>query len=147
MPTTTSLQRCLDIDAAAATAEITASLQSAVQGLKKRGAVIAMSGGIDSSVVAALCVRALTPGRVFGLLLPEADSSPDSARLAALLARQLGIDSTVEDIAPTLEALGCYERRDRAVRSIVPEYGPGWKFKIVLPNLVDGNQYSFFSLV
>lgn len=147
MASTRLSPQCLDIDPEAVTAEIAGRLRAAIQGMKKRGLVVAMSGGVDSSVVAALCVRALTPARVFGLLLPEADSSPESERLGALLARRLGIDFCVENIAPALAALGCYERRDRAVRSMVPEYGDGWKFKIVLPNLVEGEQYSFFSLV
>jgi NAD+ synthase len=98
-------------------------------------------------VVAALAVRALSPSRVFGLLMPEADSSPESTELGRLLAEQLGIQYAVEDISPTLEGLGCYRRRDEAIRKLVPSYGAGWKCKIVLPNLLDGKQYSLFSLV
>ena len=46
--------------------------------LSRRGLVVAMSGGIDSSVSAALSVRALGAERVYGLLLPERDSSGGS---------------------------------------------------------------------
>jgi NAD+ synthase len=138
----------LKTDPAAMAGEIQSHLQQAVSGvLKKRGVVIGISGGIDSSVVAALAVRALSPSRVFGLLMPEADSSPESTELGRLLAEQLGIQYAVEDISPTLEALGCYRRRDDAIRKLVPAYGAGWKCKIVLPNLLDGKQYSLFSLV
>lgn len=138
----------LVLDPAAATEEIQNHIRHSVQHvLRKRGVVVAMSGGIDSSAVAALCVRALSPARVFGLLMPETDSSPESTNLARKLAEQLGIRYTIEDISPTLNALGCYQRRDDAIRSVIPEYGPDWKSKIVLPNLVNGSQYSVFSVV
>lgn len=145
---TTVCTDCLAIDPATAVGEIQTNLQRSVQQvLKKRGVVVAMSGGIDSSVVAALCVEAFSPARVFGLMLPEADSSPDSTRLAVMLAEQLGIKYQIEDISPTLTALRCYERRDEAIRSVIPEYRADWKCKIVLPKLVSGSQYSFFSVV
>ena len=116
--------------------------------LRRRGFVVAMSGGIDSSVCAALAVRAVGPERVFGLFLPERDSEPDSLTLASGLARQLGIKSTVEDIAPILEGAGCYRRRDEAVRSVLPEFGPGWRFKIVLPgDRLNSNRLNVYSVV
>ena len=101
--------------------------------LERRGLVIAMSGGVDSSVCAALAVRAVGPKRVFGLMMPEHDSDPRSRELAIELADQLGIKYEVEDIAPILEAAGCYRRRDDAIRRAVPQYGEGWASKIVLP--------------
>jgi NAD+ synthase len=101
--------------------------------LHRRGLVIAMSGGIDSSVCAALAVRAVGPKRVFGIFMPERDSDPLSLQLARQLAEQLGISWTIEDIAPALEAAGCYTRRDDAIRRVVPEYGAGWASKIILP--------------
>ena len=100
--------------------------------LGRRGLVVAMSGGIDSSVCAGLAVQAVGPKRVFGLMLPERDSDPASLDLARGWAKLLGIEHAVEDIAPTLEACGCYQRRDAAIRRVVPEYGPGWRSKLVL---------------
>ena len=79
--------------------------------------MLGISGGIDSSVAAALCVRALGPKRVVGLLMPEADSSPDSLRLGRLLADSLGIETVFEDITPILKGARCYERRDEAIRT------------------------------
>lgn len=138
----------LDIDASAAAAHIEDWIrQTVTQDLRRRGAVVGLSGGVDSSVTAALCVRALGPERVFGLLMPEAESSDDSARLAALLAESLGIPTATEHIGKTLESLGCYERRDRAIRRVIPEYGPGWKSKIVLPSVADAAYYSLYSVV
>ena len=88
--------------------------------LSRRGLVVAISGGIDSSVSAALSVRALGPERVYGLLLPEQDSSGFSTRRGRALAEHLGIRYELFDIAPTLEAIGCYRWRDEASRSVIP---------------------------
>jgi NAD+ synthase len=114
---------------------------------KKRGVVVALSGGIDSSVVGALCVRALGKDRVFGLLMPEKDSGPETYELSRLIVDHLEIKAVCEDITVILEALQCYQRRDDAIRSVVPEYGPGFKCKIVLPNVLDDDRYRFFSVV
>jgi len=115
--------------------------------LGKRGAIVAISGGIDSSVVAALCARALGPKKVLALMLPESESSDDNARLAKMLASSIGIEAISENITPLLEAAGCYRRRDEAIRSLVPEYEPGWKSKLVLPSVVDSDMFRLFSVV
>ncbi len=115
--------------------------------LRRKGAVLGLSGGIDSSVCAALCARALGRERVLGLFMPERDSSPESLELGRLLAESLGIAAIVEDVTEVLEAAGCYRRRDEAIQSVVPEYGPGWKSKIVLPELSESTPYRVFSLV
>jgi NAD+ synthase len=138
----------LAIDAAAETARIAAAIRRDVTGtLRRRGAVLGLSGGIDSSVVAALCVRALGPERVLGLLMPEADSSPDSLRLGRMVAEALGIETALEDVAPVLAAAGCYRRRDAAIRAVVPDYDEGWQSKLVLPDLVGADRYAVFSVV
>ena len=122
--------------------------ETIVKRLMRRGAVVAISGGIDSSVSAALAVRALGPKKVFGLLLPERDSSGASVTLGRQLAEHLGIEHAVEDIQPTLAAIGCYERYDAAVRRVVPGFGPGWKSKIVLPgDLLDSDRMNFYRVV
>ena len=106
--------------------------ETLVDRLHRRGVVVAMSGGIDSSACAALAVRALGPKKVFGLLLPERDSSSSSLERGRALAGHLGIEYAVHDIAPALEALGCYRQRDEAIRRVFPEYGDGWKCKIAI---------------
>jgi len=105
--------------------------------LHRRGLVVAISGGIDSSVCAALAVHALGPGKVFGLLMPERDSSGFSTERGRQLARHLGIAHEVTDIAPALEALGCYRQRDEAIRRVFPAYGEGWRNKIVIAGGLD----------
>lgn len=114
---------------------------------KKKGLVVALSGGIDSSVVGALAVRALGANRVLGILMPERDSSPDTLEFSSLIAQHLGINTVHEDITPILEAAGCYRRRDEAIHQVIPQFGPGWKSKIVLPDLLNTDRYRFFSVI
>lgn len=99
--------------------------------LKRRGAVVGISGGIDSSVTLALAVRALGPDHVVGIMLPEKDSSPASKELALSLAGKYGVRCLEEDITGALNGFGCYRRRDEAVASVFPEYNPAdYKMKI-----------------
>src|SRR5690606_35407573 len=102
------------------------------------GLVVAISGGIDSSTCLGLAVRALGPQRVQALILPERDSSDDSAVRAQLLADHLGVNVVHQDIAPTLEAIGCYKWRDDAIRKALPGYAADWKMKIVISGGIDG---------
>ncbi len=119
-----------------------------VKRLMRRGAVVAISGGIDSSCCAGLAVRAFGSKKVFGLLLPERDSSSASVDLGRQLAEHLGIDFIIENIQPTLAAIGCYERYDTAVQSVFPHFGKGWKSKIVLPgDLLTSDRMNFYRLV
>ncbi len=136
------------IDPARETERIIARITGIVfRDLKRKGAVIGVSGGIDSSVVAFLCARALGKDRVFLLFTPEADSSPESARLGRMVAESLGSPHALEDITGILRAAGCYERRDNAIRLVVPDYGDGYKSKIVLPKVTEGREYAIFSVV
>jgi len=147
MSTTTVLRELLEIDAAATAEKIEASIRNTVSRLRRRGVVVALSGGIDSSVVGALAARALGSERVLGLFMPEADSSPTSLRLGRALATAFNIRTIVEDITGTLAAAGCYSRRDAAIRSAVPEYGPGYRCKIVLPDIIRQPGYPLYRIV
>lgn len=116
--------------------------------LKRKGLVVGLSGGIDSSVVAALAVRALGPERVVALLMPERDSSPTSFELGKMLAEHLRIPWVREDIGPALAALGCYTRQDEAIRTVFPEYGntTGWQCKLTLPSILESERINVFHL-
>lgn len=141
------LKKELDIDLAHERDRISERLRGALRDhLRRRGLVVAMSGGIDSSVCAALAVAAIGRERVFGLLLPERDSSSTSSQRGRLLAEHLGIQYLAVDIAPALEALGCYEWRDAAIRATFPEYGDGWRNKIVIDGGAHG-RVNFYRLV
>lgn len=131
----------LNLDPAAETARIVDTIRAQVLGtLRRRGAVVGISGGIDSSVVAALCVGAFGKDKVLGLFMPEHHSSDDALRLGRLLAETLGVEAIVEDIAPPLEAAGCYRRQVEAIRGVVPEYDETWKCKLVLPSILESER-------
>ena len=137
----------LKLDPAATTAAIGKSIREQVhERLRRRGAVVGISGGIDSSVVAALCARALGPERVLALQLPERDSGEDALRLGRALAGAIGVGAQVEDIGPVLAAAGCYERQDEAIRMVFPDYLAGWRFKVVLPTVLDGERLNVSKL-
>ncbi len=137
----------LKIEPAVEVARISEWMVEAVAtALHRRGVVIAISGGVDSSVCAALAVCAFGPKKVFGLLLPERDSSGSSADRGRLVAEQLGIAYECFDIAPTLEALGCYRQRDAAIRVVFPKYADDWKCKIAIAGGAKGG-INFFRLI
>jgi NAD+ synthase len=141
-------EQLLDLDCAQSCDAITAKLSAVVnKQFRRRGVVVALSGGIDSSVVGALCVRTFGESRVLGLLMPERESAPETLELSRLIARHLGIETLEVDITSTLEALGCYAGRDQAIRSVIPEYTTEYQCKIVLPSLLERERYSLFSVV
>jgi NAD+ synthase len=138
----------LRIDAEKETTRIGAALRRQVShDLRRRGIVVGLSGGVDSSVTAALAVRALGPQRVFGLLMPERESSADSRDLGRLVAGHLGIDWTEEDITGLLEAAGFYRRYQSAVQALVPSFGEGWASKLVISGPREQPGFTYFSLV
>lgn len=138
----------LKLDAEQEIQRIISFIREAIGGqLRKRGVVVGLSGGIDSSVVAALCVRAIGKDRVHGLFMPERESSDDSLRLGHLAAESMGIQTTVEDISAILRAVGCYQRRDEAIKTVIPYYDDSYKAKIVLPSILSGSHYRISSVV
>ena len=119
-----------------------------IEVLRRKGAVVGISGGIDSSVTLALCAKAFGTGNVVGIMLPEKDSSPESAIFAKQLADKLGVKTITENITEALEGFGCYNRRDEAVKRIFPEYSPEkFKMKIGIRNSASQNLPPTFSLV
>lgn len=134
----------LHIDADAAITVICTRMRDILaRDLSRRGFVVAMSGGIDSSVCAALAVRAIGPERVYGLLLPERDSSATSVTSGRDLAERLGIRYHIFDIAPTLDSIGCYLWRDEAIRRVFPDFESDWKSKIVIGGGLEGGVNHF----
>jgi NAD+ synthase len=138
----------LRLDPAAEVARIADALRRQLdEELKRRGLVVAMSGGVDSSVCAALAARAVGPARVLGVMMPERDSDPRSLALAVECAERFGIEHVTEDITAILAASGCYARRDEAIRRIVPAFGDGWRCKILLPgSRLDSDRLSVHAL-
>ena len=140
----------LSIDPQSETDRIVLLLQETVhRKMRRYGAVVGISGGIDSSVVLALCVRSFGPDHVLAIMMPEKEFSPETREIAQLLAEHYGAISVIEDITPVLIALGSYKHRDQAIKNLFPEYDPeaGYKCKIVLPaNLLDSEVLNFFTL-
>jgi NAD+ synthase len=142
-----SLARRLVLDPEAEVQRICERLRQMLgRDLNRRGLVVAISGGVDSAVCAALSVRAVGAERVFGLLLPERDSAAQSTLRGRMVAEQLGIAYELFDIAPSLDALGCYRWRDEAMRATFPDYRPNWKSKIVIEGGQNGG-FNYFKLV
>ena len=143
-------KQVLDIDPAAETARIVEALRRNVRSLRRYGAVVGISGGLDSSVVLALCVRAFGLQKVAAVMMPEKDSEPESEQMARRLAAHFGLTPKLEVITPVLDGFDCYRRRDEAIRRVFPDYdaSKGYKAKIVLPqNVLDEETLNVFSLV
>ena len=124
---------------------ISSWIRERVEEAGAEGVVLGMSGGIDSSVVAALCVKSLGPGKVLGVLMPERDSSPDSKDLALELADAFGFETVIEDMTAGLEGMGCYRHRDEAIKQVFPEFDAGYKSKITIAgNILKKDSDNFF---
>ena len=139
----------INLDPAKEVEEIISRLKESVaKKLKKRGAIIGISGGIDSSIVLALCAKAFGPERVLGVMMPESDSNPDSLELAKNLSKKFSTKYVVEDMTSTLAGFNCYNRRDEAIKRVFPEFNSTYKAKITLPtNLLEKETLNVFQLM
>lgn len=138
----------LHIDAETEVEKIVARIREHLaKQLKRRGLIVALSGGIDSSVTVALGVKAVGRDKVVALMMPERHSADDTLRLSEFVADHFGVQKVHENISGILEALGFYSRYDDAVRMVIPEYGEGWKSKIITPSVIEDRGYNLFSLV
>ena len=123
------------------------TLRDTLVGFKRRGYVLGVSGGIDSSVTLGLCVKAIGPERVLVLQMPERHSSDETLRLSAMIADHFGVRKELEDISGILTAEGFYRRYNAAVGSVVSGYGEDWKSKIVLHSGLQGGHLPVFHIV
>ena len=115
--------------------------------LHRRGAIVGISGGIDSSVVLAISAKAFRSNNVIGIMLPEQDSSDDSKMLAKKLASKFGVSTLVEDITKALDGFGCYQRRDEAIAKVITNFDPKVdKAKIEIKQNIASNLPPVFSI-
>ena len=138
----------INLDPAKEVEEIVSRLKENVaKKLRKRGAIVGISGGIDSSVVLALCAKAFGPERVLGIMMPESDSNPDSLELAKNLSVKYNTKYVIEDMSAALAGFNCYNRRDEAIKNVYPEFNSTYKAKITLPtNLMEKETLNVFQL-
>lgn len=138
----------LKIDARKEIDRISQFIIEVVRSERKDGVVVGLSGGIDSAVISALCVRALGLEKVYGLILPEKDSNPESAEYAIKHSKEMGLDHEIIDISSSVESFGAYEIRDGIIKKLYPEYNPSFdRIKISLPNdILENDGLNFFSL-
>src|ERR1051326_7818969 len=138
----------LTIDPEQAVERITESIRHQVgRVFHRQGAVVGLSGGIDSAVTAFLCARALGPQRVLGLMMPDRATATESTGLAQHAAARAGIRSELASIGPILEAAGCYRIQCEAVRRVIPDYEEHWPMKVVLPSLLGPERLNIFQVV
>jgi NAD+ synthase len=136
------------LDAEAEIERIAETIAAAVTSRNCRGAVLGVSGGVDSALCLALAVRALGSGRVLALSMPDRDSLPETDERARALCEQFRVELVHEEITGTLEALGCYRRRDAAIRRLVPSYTDRHRSKIAINGgLLRTDQVPSFSLI
>ena len=137
----------LAIDADREISRVEDMLRAALGRYKRRGFVIGVSGGVDSSVCAALCARAVGATRVLALHMPERESQASSLADSRLLTAALGLPDCIEELTPMLVAAKAYERRDAAIREALPEYAEGWVAKLVMPSVLSSDTYRLHRLV
>ncbi len=142
-----SIQKALILDPEQEIDRVSQRLVELLRVMKRKGLVIGISGGIDSSVTLALAVKALGRERVLALQMPERHSAEETLYLSNLLADTFSVQRIHEDISKTLEAVKFYKRYEEAVRQVIPEYSSSWKSKIVIPSVVDNPGYTVFSII
>jgi NAD+ synthase len=100
---------------------------------QKSGAVLGLSGGIDSAVTCGLCVKSLNPEKILGLIMPERESDPQSQETAENVGKEFNIETKVVDITNILESFGVYEKKENIVKEKFPDFDSECKYRVVVP--------------
>jgi len=106
---------------------------------KRKGTVVGISGGIDSALTCALCTKAIGKDNVLGVLMPEKDSSPESAIYARNLCEKLGVRFVTIDITNILDSFNVYNTREQIIKKYFPSFTNQDKYRIVVPNRLASN--------
>ena len=101
---------------------------------QRKGAVIGISGGIDSAVMASICTRSVNPKQVLGLIMPEKESDPSSQILAEKIANQLGIETKIIDITSILESFGVYENKEKIIKEKFSNFNNNCMYSVRVPS-------------
>ena len=105
----------------------------------KKGAVLGLSGGIDSAVTAALCVKSLGSKNVLGLIMPEKESDIKSQQLAQQIAKKFDIETKSIDISNILESFGVYQNKEKIVKDKFADFNSFCKYRVVVPPKLEEN--------
>jgi NAD+ synthase len=100
---------------------------------QKSGAIVGLSGGIDSALTAALCTKSLDSEKVLGLIMPEKESESTSRVHAQKLADKFSIKTETIDITSILESFGVYRYREYIIKNKFPDFNDRCKYKVVVP--------------
>ena len=101
---------------------------------QKKGAVVGISGGIDSAVIASICARSINSNQVLGLIMPEKESDPTSQILAKKIANQLGIETKIIDITSILESFGVYDNKEKIIKEKFSNFNNNCKYSVRVPS-------------
>ena len=103
------------------------------ENFKKKGVVIGLSGGIDSSVIAVLCLKALGSKNVLGVIMPEKESNPESMQFAQNLAKKFDITTNTIDITNVLDSFDVYNIRNFIKKKHYLDFDDRCEYRIVVP--------------
>ncbi len=104
-----------------------------VEKFHKHGAIVGLSGGIDSTVTLALCVKALGPKKILGLTMFEKESDQNNKSLINKISKAYDIEIQNVDITPILDSFGVYSNREKIVRDRFPNFNSNCKYRVVVP--------------
>jgi len=99
----------------------------------KRGAIIGLSGGIDSAVTMELCAKALGPEKILGLTMFEKESNEHSKSLISRISKNYDVKIENIDITTILDSYGVYSNREEIVKNIFPNFNSDCKYRVVVP--------------
>ncbi len=84
-------------------ATLVAFIRRHIEAARAKGIIVGVSGGLDSAVIAALCVRALGKSKVHAVIMPAGDSDPLDAKHGRLLCTRLGLKPLLRNIQPIVD--------------------------------------------
>ena len=113
----------------------------------KYGAVIGLSGGIDSAVTASLCKNALDEEKILGIIMPEKESDKDSEIHAKKFAEMNRIKTETVDISQILETFGVYEKKENIIKEKFPNFNSNCKYRMIVPSNIQNVGMPFLEIL
>ena len=101
---------------------------------QRKGAVIGISGGVDSAIMTSICTRSINPNQVLGLIMPEKESDPSSEIFAKKIANQLDIETKIIDITSILESFGVYDNKENIIKEKFSNFNNNCMYSVRVPS-------------